>query len=52
MWRIASIFAIGKALNRTVYFEKNYLCLFKYKEKFKEIFNNSYNIFNFMVLIN
>jgi hypothetical protein len=51
MWRTASLLSIGKALNRTIYFETNYLCFYLYKEIFKEIFNNSHKIFKFMVII-
>ncbi|KAF7635960.1 hypothetical protein Mgra_00004680, partial [Meloidogyne graminicola] len=48
MWRTASLYIIGKQLNRTIYFDEKYKCFYEYKEEFRDIFVNNYKIFRFM----
>nr|CAD2168421.1 unnamed protein product [Meloidogyne enterolobii] len=48
MWRTASLYVIGKQLNRSIYFDGNYKCFYEYKEEFRDIFENNYKIFKFM----
>nr|CAD2206756.1 unnamed protein product [Meloidogyne enterolobii] len=48
MWRTASLYVIGKQLNRSIYFDGNYKCIYEYKEEFRDIFENNYKIFKIM----
>ncbi|KAF7625987.1 hypothetical protein Mgra_00009836 [Meloidogyne graminicola] len=40
MWRIASLYIIGKQLNRTIYFESIHPCLIFKRQELMNIFSN------------
>ncbi|CAK5078861.1 unnamed protein product [Meloidogyne enterolobii] len=49
MWRTASMYMIGKLLNRTVYYESIYKCFTEYKQEFEITFKNGGQLVKLMI---
>ncbi|KAI1699891.1 glycosyl transferase family 11 domain-containing protein [Ditylenchus destructor] len=47
LWRVASLYAIGKKLNRSMYFEQNELCMTIFEQEFALVFPTIYRNLHF-----